>query len=94
MIAKAKSDQNYMSEMEVELTKAREAALKLENKLKKLEIKYDEEVFSKKWDKDNFQKERYEAHIKELEEELSDLRQKYRKDKERRSEIEKRVVEL
>lgn len=64
LMAKSKSDEAYLQEMEAELTKARETILKLENKLKKLQIKYDEEVFSKKWDKDNFQRERDEARIK------------------------------
>lgn len=36
LMAKSKSDEAYLQEMEAELTKARETILKLENKLKKL----------------------------------------------------------
>lgn len=36
LMAKSKSDEAYLQEMEAELAKARETILKLENKLKKL----------------------------------------------------------
>jgi hypothetical protein len=36
LLAKSNSDEAYLQEMEMELAKARETILKLENKLKKL----------------------------------------------------------
>ena len=40
--------------------------MKLQNQLKKMEIKLDEEAFNKKWSKDNFEKEYYQKVIKDL----------------------------
>jgi uncharacterized coiled-coil protein SlyX len=67
LLFKASSDEKYLSEMEDEVSKGKEVILKLENQVKRLEIKYDEEVFNKQWSKDNFQQQKHEDYIKELE---------------------------
>ena len=62
--------------------------------MKKCQIKYDEEVFSQQWSKEHFEFQKLQTYAKELEEELSLLRKKQSKDKEKRNEIEKRIIEL
>ena len=59
-----------------------------------MEIKYDEEIFNKQWSKENFQQQRMEQIIQEKETETSELRNKLKKEKEKRNQIEKRVLEL
>lgn len=49
MEVKGESDERYLQEMEREMGKGRESIMKLENMLKKIEIKYDEEIFNKQW---------------------------------------------
>lgn len=51
---KGEKEDRYMGEMEMELSKSKEVILRLENTLKKMEIKFDEEMFDKKWSKNNF----------------------------------------
>ena len=91
---KASSDEQYIYEVENQLSRAKEEIMKLDNKCKKMEIKHDEEVFHRQWSKDNFQQQKQEACIKELESEVAEGKSKYRKERERRNQIEKRVLEL
>lgn len=80
--------------MEVELSKQKQKCFKLENDLRKAEIKFDEEIYNKKWMGGNFEKEQLHEQIAELEKELEENRAKHKKEKERRNVLEKRVLEL
>lgn len=48
------SNEKYITNIENDLSKSKETIFKLQNEIKKIEIKFDEEVFSKQWSKDNF----------------------------------------
>ena len=59
-----------------------------------MEIKLDEEAFNKKWSKDNFEKEYYQKVIKDLNGEIVDLKNRSKKEKDRRASIEQRILQL
>lgn len=53
--------------MEIQVSKLREKCIKLENELKKTQIKYDEELYTKQWANGNFEREHLQDQLKQLE---------------------------
>lgn len=52
--------------MEREVTNSREVILKLENQVRELQIKFEEEQFTRKWNKDNHEKMHMQQLVQEL----------------------------
>ena len=49
MKAKAHSDAEFISQLEADAAKAHEKTIKVENKLRKMAISYEEDTFQHKW---------------------------------------------
>jgi chromosome segregation ATPase len=62
--------------------------------MKKAKITFEEEAFNQQWTQGNFETEHLMATIKELEREVTGLKAKNRKEKEKRVLLEDRVIEL
>lgn len=79
MEAKDKSEVGYVQDMEIQVSKLREKCIKLENELKKAEIKYDEELYNKKWMNGNFEREHLEQQLKQATRDYEELMSKNKK---------------
>lgn len=68
--------------------------MKLENGIKKMEISHDEDVFTNKWTRENFETEHLQQTIKQLEKEAVTLKNKNKKQKQRKLQLQDKVIEL
>lgn len=62
--SKLTSHEHYMTELEGNYSKCRENCMRLENKMKKAKITYEEEAFTHQWTQGNFETEHLLSNIK------------------------------
>ena len=65
--ANQRGDHSYIQDMEIQLHKAKQDNIILQTECKKLEIKYDEELYNKKWNNANSHNEYLQRTVQDME---------------------------
>lgn len=92
--AKTASDNHFITHLEEESVKSKSSNMKLENKMRKMSISYEESTFTHAFNRDNFEAEHQAETIEEMGKEIANLKGKLSKEKERRYLLEDQLVHL